>query len=162
MGEVVRAFDGPVSLNRHIGLTAIESIALECLKQIAREGRQATQPELCAATGAMYQSGTVPAILKRLEQKGYITRKVYQRGFAVSISGTNLSTAEPPNTAPHWRDRTDQVQSPAIHMVRQKMPQASVLIEQEARKLGKPMSDFLADLVYIGWHEYQREGEQAE
>jgi hypothetical protein len=33
------------------------------------------------------------------------------------------------------------------------------MIEAEARMSGKSHSEFLADLVYIGWHEYQAEKE---
>ena len=164
MGEAARNFSNPVELQRRIGreitLSQVESIALECLKQIASEGRQATQPELCAATGVGYQQGTLPAILRRLEDKGYITRTFYQRGMQVHITSTGQSTAAPRCTAPHWRNRTDRVQSPAIHTVRQRDHSTASLIEMEARRSGKHMSDFLADLVYIGWHAYQAEKEQ--
>lgn len=138
-------------------LTAVESIALECLKQIASEGRTATQPELCAATGAGYQTGTVPAILNRLEKKGYITRQVFQRGMIVHIVATGQTTRAPNDQTPHWRLRTDRVPAPAIQHFRERAKPVAAMIEAEARLLGKSLTDFLSDLVYIGWHEYQAE-----
>jgi hypothetical protein len=142
-------------------LTQIESIALESLKQIAMEGRRATQAELCAATGVTYQQGTLPAILGRLETKGYITRKRFQRGFQVWISGTDLATKEPENTAPHWRDRTEGCPAPAIHQIRQRAMPLAQMIETKARALGKPLHEFLIDCVYVGFHQIMHDGAEA-
>lgn len=140
-------------------LTVIERIALESLKQIAHEGRQATQPELCAATGVGYQTGALPAILKRLEDKGYITRKVYQRGMTVCIPSLNICTLPPKDTSPHWRARTDRVPAPAIQALEQRAKPLASMIEAKARSLGKPLHEFLMDCVYVGFHEIQRDAE---
>jgi hypothetical protein len=138
-------------------LTTIERIAMECLRQIASEGRQATLIELCAATGLNYQTGGVPAILKRLEDKGYIKRTVFQKGMIVCIPSLNICTAPPQDKSPHWRQRTERVPTPTIQAVRERNKPIASMIEAEARQLGKAPAEFLADLVYIGWSEYQAE-----
>ena len=153
----------PVELQRRIGaeiaLTPIERRVLSFCQSAAAEGRQLEPVEtIMKAIGAQSYS-TVPGIMRRLEQKGYITRTVYQRGRTVCIAATGQCTLPPSNLAPHWRFRTDNVQTPAIQQLRQKMPDAATLIEQEARRLGKHMTDFLGDLVYIGWHAYEAEKE---
>lgn len=156
-------FSGPAALHREFSapLTAIESIALESLKQIASEGRRATQPELCAATGVAYQSGAITGILNRLERKGHITRQIFQRGMIVCIAETGQCTAPPSDTSPHWRlrDRSSDPPAPAIQQTRQRDVSLFTMIEQAARTEGKPITEFLVDLVYIGWHGYAAERE---
>ena len=143
-------------------LTPVEERVLAFCEVAAAEGRPLEPVDtIMRAIGAQSYS-TVPGIMRRLEAKGYITREVYQRGRSVCIIATGQCTAPPSNIAPHWRFRTDRVQTPAIQQVRQRMPDTATLIEQEARRSGKHMSDFLADLVYIGWHEYQAEKERGE
>jgi len=139
-------------------LTTIEGIALECIRQIASEGRRATRDEICAAIGSdNYEGGTVPGVLNRLEAKGYITRDIYQRGMRLCIVSTGQCTAPPRDTSPHWRLRTESVPTPTIQAVRERNKPIAAMIEAEARQMGKHPADFLADLVYIGWHEYQAE-----
>lgn len=141
-------------------LSVVESIAFETLKQIASEGRRATKAELCAAIGSdNYEGGTAPGVVNRLEQKGYVSTQRFQRGFQVCIVATGQCTALPNDTTPHWRLRIAQVPTPAIQSFREKAKPISVMIEAEARLLGKSLTDFLSDLVYIGWHEYQAEKE---
>jgi hypothetical protein len=141
-------------------LSTIESIALECIRQIASEGRRATKAEICAAIGSdNYEGGTVSGVIGRLESKGYIQRETYQRGMKLCIVATGQCTAPPRDTSPHWRLRTESVPTPAIQAVRERNKPVSAMIEAEARQLGKHQADFLADLVYIGWHEYQAEKE---
>lgn len=149
-----------VRRNANQGLTTIESIALECIKQIVREGRRATNAELCAAIGSEnYDGGTGPGVLARLEAKGFITRHRFQRGMQVCIAATGQCTAPPRDTSPHWRLRTEQVPTPAIQTVRERNKPIASMIEAEARTSGKQMTDFLADLVYIGWFAYLAEKE---
>lgn len=140
-------------------LTAIENVAYEALKQIANEGRRATQPELCAATGVGYQTGALPAILKRLEEKGHITRQVFQRGMTVCIVETGQCTAAPECTVPHWRSITDRPPTPAIHQVRQHDMSIARWIETEARTKGRNMADFLVELVLRGAQDYRADQE---
>lgn len=138
-------------------LTATESIALESIKQIVSEGRVATRAEICAAVGSdNLEGGTAPGILRRLEQKGYITREVFQRGMKICLANGRC-TAEPRDLSPHWRLRTERVPTPAIQSIRERSKPLSTMIEAESRMSGKHMNDFLADLVYIGWHEYMAE-----
>lgn len=141
-------------------LTPTESIALECLKQIASEGRRVTNAEICAAIGSdNHEGGTGPAVISRLEQKGYITRNQFQRGCQVCIVDSGICTIPPQNTAPHWRKRTERVPTPTIRQISETTRIIATQIEIESRAVGKHYSDFLADLVYIGWHQYQAEKE---
>ncbi len=146
--------------NERPPLTVNEKIAFECLKQIAAEGRCATQAELCAAVGVGYQQGTMPAMLQRMERKGYITRTVFQRGMIVCLTDLGICTAPPKDQSPHWRDRpkADPVPTPAIHLVRN-LPIAAQL-EQDARAEGKTLAEHLMNLIYIGHHGYRAEREE--
>ena len=100
---------------------------------------------------------TPPAILNRLERRGVIRVKRYQRSRQIIDLATGMATAEPSNTAPHWRDRPRNIPSVSIHKVAQKKPDVAMWIQSEARRLGKLPSDFIADLVYIGAVQYQAE-----
>lgn len=116
-------------------LTAIERIALESLRQIATEGREATQAELCAATGVKYQQGTLPAILKRLEDKGYIKREIFHKGMQVHIVPLGISTARPSCTVPHWRD-IDRDSTPTLprHTITRTLNNLMAYINQVMRE----------------------------
>jgi DNA-binding MarR family transcriptional regulator len=149
-------------VRRAIGLSPIERRVLELCEAAAERDQPAPSIEdLTVAIGATGVS-TVPGIMKRLEAKGFISRRIYQRGRVVCITATGQSTAEPSNTSPHWRFRIDQPQTPTIQAVREKSKPIAAMIEAEARLTGKPIASFLADLVYIGWHEYQAEKERGE
>lgn len=166
MASAARKFEGEYDLRRQtlrdVALTQIEIDVLAICRRAAADGRELEPTEVIMARLGLSGYGTVPGVLKRLEAKGLISRNIYQRGRQVCIVDTGQCTAAPSCTAPHWRLREAQVPTPAIQQVRQRMQNEASLIEQEARKLGKPMSDFLADLVYIGWHEYDRRREDGE
>lgn len=140
-----------------VPLTTVEQRVYDQCREAAAKGLPAPSiEELTAEIGASGVS-TVPGIMKRLEAKGYITRQIFQRGRIVCISATGQCTLPPRDQTPHWRVRTERVPSPAIQSVRERNKPISAMIEAEARQLGKHPADFLADLVYIGWHEYQAE-----
>lgn len=148
-------------VRRGMCLSPIERRVLEMCETAAENGLPAPSIEdLTVAIGATGVS-TVPGIMKRLEAKGFISRRIYQRGRVVCISATGQCTAEPANTSPHWRFRIEQPQTPAIQAVREKSKPIAAMIEAESRLTGKPIAQFLADLVYIGWHEYQAEKDEA-
>lgn len=138
-------------------LTPIEQRVLERYVLAAAAGQPAPSIEEIAKHIGASGVATVPGITKRLEEKGYITRQIYQRGRTVCIVETGQCTLPPKDQTPHWRHRTDRVPTPAIQSVRERVKPVAAMIEAEARLLGKSVSDFLADLVYIGWHEYQAE-----
>lgn len=141
-------------------LTTVERIALEHCLERAQNGEPATHVSISAAIGSQNTAGSTAAgVLGRLEAKGYIERHIYQRGVQVCIVGTGQCTAPPTNTAPHWRFRTEQVPAPTIQAIRERSKPIAAMIEAEARNLGKPLSEFLADLVYIGWHGLEAERE---
>lgn len=141
-------------------LTPVERTALEWCKRAAANGEQLTRADVCRAIGSNnHEGGTSAGVLNRLEAKGHIKRTAYQRGVQVCITATGQCTALPRNTAPHWRQRTEMVPTPAIQAIRERSKPIAAMIEAEARMSGKSHSEFLADLVYIGWHEYQAEKE---
>lgn len=143
-------------------LTPIEQRVLDICESAARDGRELDSIEDMRMTLGALSYSTVPGIMKRLEAKGLITRRIYQKGRVVCIAATGKCTAEPRNTAPHWRFRTDRTPTPTIQSVAQRAKPVAAMIEAEARLHGKSLTDFLGDLVYIGWHEYQAEKEQGE
>jgi hypothetical protein len=140
-------------------LTSIEQAVSDICRQTADRGEvMPTNDEINARIGSQASAGSTAAtILGRIAAKGWIIHQVYQRGRQVTIVATGRQTAAPACTAPHWRNRTDRPSSPAIHQVRQTVPELAKLIETEARKRGMALPDFLCDLVYIGWHDYADE-----
>lgn len=146
-----------------VPLSTIESIALECLKQIAMEGREATQDELTAGIGSMNECGsTASAVVNRLVSKGYVEHVMghpLQRGLWVKIVATGQVTAEPRNKALHWRYRTERCPAPAIHRITERNKLLSHMIENKAREHGRSLAQFLEDCVYVGFNEICREEE---
>ena len=145
-----------------VPLSPVERTILERCEQAAESGEPAPSiDELSQAIGATGVA-TVPGVMKRLEAKGYITRQIFQRGRIVCITETGQCTLPPNDQTPHWRMRTDRVPSPTIQSVRERSKPIAAMIEAEARMTGSSLTDFLSDLVYIGWHEYQAEKESGE
>lgn len=143
-------------------LSPIERTVLKHCERAASAGEPAPSIEQLSAIIGANGVSTVPGIMKRLEAKGYISRTIYQRGRVVCISATGQCTAPPPSLAPHWRTRSEQVPSPAIQSVRDKCKSVSAMIEAEARQRGCSLAALLADLTYIGWHQYIAEKETGE
>lgn len=154
----------PFEIRREIAnpLSPIEREVLRFCERAAAEQRPLDSiEEITQAIGATGVS-TVPGIMKRLEAKGYIRRTIYQRGRQVEVLATGQKSAPPPCLSPHWRTRVETVPTPAIQAVRERSKSIAAMIEAEARMTGKHFNDLLADLVYIGWHEYQAEKERGE
>jgi hypothetical protein len=141
---------------QQVELTATERIALECLRQIASEGRIADQYEICAGIGSdNMNGGTAAGVVNRLVSKGYIEHvngNPLQRAIWVRIISTGQVTAEPRNKAVHWRYRTEPVPSPAIHRITERNKPLASMIEAQAKALQKPVHEFLMDCVYAGFH----------
>lgn len=143
-------------------LSPVERIVFDKCQEAAANGLPAPSIENLSQDIGATGVATVPGIMKRLEDKGYITRQIFQRGRIVCISQTGQCTLPPRDQTPHWRLRTDRVPSPTIQGLRERSKPIAAMIEAEARLLGKSLTDFLGDLVYIGWHEYQAEKECGE
>ena len=137
-----------------LGLSDTERVCLECLKQIASEGRIAYRDEIQAAIGSQNMCGsTATGVVSRLVDGGHVEHVLgvpIQRGLWLRIVATGQQTAEPRCISPHWRYRKEAVPSPAIHHIRQRSKTIAQRIEEKARKLGKPVSEYLMDLVYVG------------
>lgn len=149
-----------VRLQANMPLSVVERIALaHCVDQ-ARAGRAVTQESIMLAIGSQNTTGgTSAGVLKRLEEKGYITRTAYQRGVQVCIVSTGQCTAPPPCRVPHWRTIKDRVPVPAIHQIRQRDMPLAQWIETEARRIGRDHLDFLQELVRRGTQDYRADQE---
>lgn len=143
-------------------LTPIEQRIYDRYFQAAEAGEPAPSIEDLQVEIGADGASTVPGITKRIEAKGYITREIYQRGRTICIVSTGQCTLPPRDQTPHWRLRTENVPSPAIQTVRERVKPVAAMIEAEARLLGKSLPEFLSDLVYIGWAEYRAEKESEE
>lgn len=144
---------------RDAALSQIERAVLSICEQAAEDGRPLESIEEIMNEVGVDGFSTVPGIMKRLEEKGFIRRNIYQRGRQVCIVATGQCTAPPKCTAPHWRLRpkSEPIPTPAIHLVRQQS--ISAQIEQDARSEGKSMAEHLMSLIYIGHHAYRAERE---
>lgn len=140
-------------------LTATESIALECITQIASECRLATQSEIKDSIGDAQSHSTATGIVNRLIEKGYLERigGPLQKAMWLRIVATGEITAEPRDKTPHWRFRTERVQSPAIQRITERAKPLADRIEAKARAMGKPLSEFLMDCVYVGFLSIEEE-----
>jgi hypothetical protein len=151
----------PFDVRRGVGLTTVERIALEHCEQRAKLGEPVTQLSVMAAIGSQNTTGgTSAGILNRLENKGVITRKAYQRGVQVCIVATGKCTAPPPCTVPHWRTVTDRAPLPAIQQVRIRDITLAQWIENQARQLGRDYLDFATELLRRGAQDYKADQEE--
>jgi len=141
-------------------LTFIEQAALEHCASKASTGESVTQVSLTAAIGSQNTAGSTAAgVLNRLESKGYIERRAFQRGVQVCIVATGQCTAPPPCTVPHWRTITDRAPLPAIQEVRKRDMSLAQWIESTARGLGRDYLDFATELLRRGAQDFRAEQE---
>jgi hypothetical protein len=156
----------PVEVMRSAGrdssaLSPVEKTAFEFCRRRAAEGKPVNQLDITLAIGSQnFTGGTAAGVLARLERKGLITRMFYQRGLQVCIAETGECTAPPACRATHWRLREQDVQTPPLHRVRERSPILARVIEDEARKAGKAIPDFLMDLVANGLELYLEQVEE--
>lgn len=161
--EIARSIREPK--RRGEPLTAIESIAMECIRQIVCEVREITQEEITAAVGSENQCGsTATHIVSRLVDKGQVERigLPLQKAIWLRIVATGQQSKQPKNLTVHHSYRTESIPTPTIQKFRECVQSLASIIEIEARRLRKPLPDFIADLAYIGWHEYRAEQERGE
>jgi len=142
-------------------LTPIERLVLAECRAAAEAGLPAPSSERLREMIGASSFSTAPGILRRLEEKGYISRTIYQRGRVICIPETGECTLPPNDLTPHWRTCPHRVPAPTIQVVRQRDLQCASDIEREARRLNKSMLDFLADLAHRGWHDYLAEQGEA-
>jgi hypothetical protein len=137
-----------------------EEIVMRMIGEAIRDRRECpTNDDFSHAIGCALGSATTPTILHRLEAKGLIAVKRYQRSRQVIDIRTGKSTAAPANTAPHWRDRKkrDNVPTPALGAMRVRNAEMTARIMVAARREGRDLIDFLGDLVWMGFHVYEEE-----
>jgi hypothetical protein len=157
---VMAAPKSPVDVYRGQRPTPVEQHALDYCIKCAREGKVLTRLDLCLAIGSQnYYGGTGPGILNRLVDKGFIERRVFQRGVMVRPIGMNEWTATPPCTVPHWRDITDRPPVPAIQQVRQRDMTQAQWMETTARRLGRDYLDFAMEIQKRGIQDYKADEE---
>ncbi|ALH82919.1 hypothetical protein [Sphingopyxis macrogoltabida] len=117
----------------------------------AEAGRPApTCDDLVEVSGYSAVSSTVGAV-QRLEQRGLIEVRRYQRSRQIMIVESGLWTARPLNEAPHWRERPREIPTPSPVAVKSRDADVSADILKWASSRGVSLSEALADLVYVGW-----------
>jgi SOS-response transcriptional repressor LexA len=142
-------------------LTTIESRVYEICRRCASAGVELDSQESIIVEVGFESPSSAADVMRRLETKGYIERRLFQKGRMVKICETGEWTAEPKNTAPHWRLRKESCPAPAIHQIRERARPLAQMIEAKARALGKPLHEFLIDCVYVGFNEIMHEGSEA-
>lgn len=141
-----------------IDLSKTERVAYEAIKRAADRCEPCpTCDDLRAILNFDSVSGTV-RVVQRLEAKGLIEVRRFQRSRQVRIVETDKWTARPLNCAPHWRDRPREMPTPAQHTIRQREPSIAKQIETWAAKRRISFSDALADLVFVGWEVEKNRG----
>lgn len=137
------------------GLREAESVIYAEVVRCAEQNIEMTKADDLSELSGKAIATTV-WILNRLQCKGLIRIKRYQRSREIYVVAIDKSTKAPANQVPHWRDveRSKNIPTVSIHTLAQKRPDEAMEINQEIRRLGKLPADFIADLVHMGWHEY--------
>lgn len=137
------------------GLSETETQLLAILSTAAAAGHRCpTNEDLADALGLRATSAPV-WLMQRLEKSGMIVVERYQRERRVTIVETKQSTAAVRNPAPHWRDRPRDVPTPSPVKLRERRAATADAIYAEARRLNLEPAEFLADLVWAGWVQWQ-------
>lgn len=85
-------------------LTAVEKNVLEYVERAALQGRELeANDEIGAHLGFNPSCGGVRAVMRRLERKGVIKIRSFQRGRSVFAVRVGKWTKPPLCTVPHWR-----------------------------------------------------------
>lgn len=98
-------------------------------------------------------------IVRRLEQRGVIAVKRYQRGRQVLIVSTGDLTQPPASASIHWRLRPKTIPAPTVDSIRTRNPDIFRQIEAAASREQRLVADFLGDLVFMGLDSYQQDRE---
>lgn len=85
-----------------------ERLVLAFVARAAEAGRELDSNEEIADQLGLDGTGTIRGIMLRLERKGYVETRSFQRGRQVYHKGLQLWTAAPPCTVPHWRTIYDR------------------------------------------------------
>jgi hypothetical protein len=104
-----------------VDLNHAERMVLSFVARAAEAQRELESNEEIADQLGFDGTGTIRGIMLRLERKGYVEIRSYQRGRQVYHKGLQLWTAAPPCTVPHWRTIYDR----SVERV-PSQPQASV------------------------------------
>jgi DNA-binding MarR family transcriptional regulator len=165
MATAYQSLEEPVLRSRSFTLstpplTTIEKFALEHCENQARAGQPVTQASITDAIGSSNVAGSTAAgVLNRLDAKGYIERRAFQRGVQVCIVATGQCTAPPPCTVPHWRTISDNAPVPAIQHLRSRDMSLAQWIETTARSLGRDYLDFAMELLKRGAQDFKADQE---
>lgn len=132
-------------------------LVMEVIRKAAGEGIQMPSNDDIAAELGLQGSSTVPGIVNRLEARGLIKVDRYQRSRRVTIVATGESTAMPKNTSPHWRQRPCNLPTPSLPAIRRKNQDITQRIMVAARREQRDFVQFLADMVWLGFEQYEAE-----
>lgn len=143
-------------VERNRPLTEDERVVFSALAGAAECGKACpTNEELLGLLPERNSLSGIVKIMHRLETWGLITVDRYQRTRQVTIAGSQRSTGDPSNKAPHWRTRPREMPSPSVVAMQQRQPSVATAIFAEAKRLGKSPQDFLCDLTWEGWQVHQ-------
>ena len=139
-------------------LSECERVVYDALVSAANDADFCPKNEDLAEMAGFNSLGGMADLVSRLENKGLIEVRRFQRSRQVGIVASGKWTARPINTAPHWRDRPPETLRPAPHVVNQRKPNMAAEIMSWASKRGVTLSDALADLVFVGWEVEKERG----
>lgn len=132
-------------------LTPNERIVYDALVKAANASAPAPKHDELNELIGCSSTSTSPTIVRRLEEKGLVEVERFQRTRQICIVETGKCTAMPLSTAPHWRNRPRDVPAPSLAIIRERKPDVAAQIFTQATKLGKPVVEYLADLVFVGF-----------
>lgn len=101
------SFGADAYATSEVNLSHVERQVLAFVARAAEAGRELESNEEIADQLDFNGTGTIRGILLRLEKKGYIETRSFQRGRQVYHKGLRLWTAAPPCKVPHWREVYD-------------------------------------------------------
>lgn len=139
-------------------LSQSEQIVYDALCRAADEMDFCPKNEDLAELAGFNSLGGMADLVSRLEEKGFIEVRRFQRSRQVRIVATDKWTVRPINMAPHWRNRPPETLRPAPDVVTQRKPNMAAEIMSWANKRGVSLSDALADLVFVGWEVEKERG----
>lgn len=139
---------------RNPNLSPDEQTVLAALTEAAKDGRRCpTTDELLELMPHRASASGVIELLDRLEAKGHIGIRRFQRSRQVYIHSIGKWTAAPGDMTPHWRGRDPgaKIPAPSITAISERYPDEAREVLAEASRLGRAPADFLCELVRAGW-----------
>jgi hypothetical protein len=114
-------------------LSANERNVLLYCERAAREDRLLEGVEDMAFELKLEGTGAIRNIMVRLEAKGFIKNRCFQRGRQVYVASLDKWTKEPANTTPHWKHVYEQSKNNTPTLPRKRIEEASTVMAAVTR-----------------------------